>query len=675
MAEPILGGPASVVETACPLDCPDACSLAVTVQHGKVITIDGSHKNPVTGGYICAKVRKFDQRLYGPDRLLYPAVRKGRKGEGRFKRASWDEALQLIVERMQQAKSAHGAESILPYSYGGSNGLLTQDNLDAQLWRRFGTSRLARTVCAAPTGAANLALYGKMPSVVYQDYPEARLIILWGVNPSASGIHLVPYVREAQKRGAKLVVIDPRTTPLAKSADVHLAVNAGTDVAVALAIHRYLFTNGYADAAFLRDHATGADELRERAEPWTIEKAAALAGVEPSALRQVAELYAHTSPALVRCGWGLERNRNGGNAALAVLALPAVGGKFGVRGGGYSMSNGASWNIDRTWIGTPEPDTRVVNMNHLGRALTEYDDPPVNVLFVYNCNPAATVPDQRRIVRGLERDDLFTVVFEQVMTDTAVYADVLLPATTFLEGYDFAKAYGPITLDLGKAVVDAVGEARSNADVFGELCERLGLLEDAEPAGELDLMLDVLNRLPPAIGEPLRAGELPTPSFGTAPVQFVDVFPNTPDRKVHLFPAALEAEAPMGLYRFQPDPGNERYPLALISPASDRTISSTLGELPRPDVKLIMHPDDAAARGLADDDPVRVFNELGEVHCILDIDKAIRPGIVSLPKGIWRRSTRNHATGTALVPDTLTDLGGGACFNDARVQVASLPTA
>ena len=544
MAEPILGGPASVVETACPLDCPDACSLAVTVQHGKVITIDGSHKNPVTGGYICAKVRKFDQRLYGPDRLLYPAIRKGRKGESRFKRASWDEALQLVVERMQQAKSAHGAESILPYSYGGSNGLLTQDNLDAQLWRRFGTSRLARTLCAAPTGAANMALYGKMASVVYQDYPEARLIILWGVNPSASGIHLIPYVREAQKRGATLVVIDPRTTPLARSADVHLALKPGTDVAVALAIHRYLFTNGYTDAAFLRDHATGADELRERAEPWTIEKAAEVAGVDSSALAGVAELYAQTSPALIRCGWGLERNRNGGNAAMAVLALPAVGGKFGVRGGGYSMSNSASWNIDRTWIGTPEPDTRVVNMNHLGRALTEYKDPPVNVLFVYNCNPAATVPDQRRVVRGLQREDLFTVVFEQVMTDTAVYADVLLPATTFLEGYDFAKAYGPINLDLGKAVVDAAGEARSNADVFGELCERLGLLSDHEPAGELDLMLEVLNRLPPAIGEPLRAGELPTPSFGTAPVQFADVFPNTPDRKVHLFPAALEAEAP-----------------------------------------------------------------------------------------------------------------------------------
>jgi anaerobic selenocysteine-containing dehydrogenase len=675
MAEPILGGPASVVETACPLDCPDACSLAVTVQHGKVITIDGSQKNPVTKGYICAKVRKFDQRVYGPDRLLYPAVRVGRKGEGRFKRATWDEALQLIVDRMQRAKAEAGGESILPYSYGGSNGLLTQDNLDAQLWRRFGTSRLARTVCAAPTGAANMALYGKMASVTYQDYPEAQLIILWGVNPSASGIHLVPYVREAQKRGAKLVVIDPRTTPLAKSADIHLAVRTGTDVAVALAIHRHLFTSGHADLEFLTNHATGADQLRERAETWTIEKAAEVAGIDHAALARVADLYAQSSPALIRCGWGLERNRNGGNAAMAVLALPAVGGKFKVRGGGYSMSNSASWNIDRTWVDTPEPDTRIVNMNHLGRALLDYKEPPINLLFVYNCNPAATVPDQRRIVRGLERENLFTVVFEQVMTDTAAYADVLLPATTFLEGYDFAKAYGPINLDLGKAVVDAVGEARSNADVFGELCSRLGLLSDHEPAGELDLMLDVLNRLPPTIGEPLRAGSLPTPPFGVAPIQFADVFPNTPDKKVHLFPAALEAEAPLGLYRYQPDPASERYPLALISPASDRTISSTLGELPRTDVKLVMHPDDAAARGLADDDLVRVFNELGEVHCVLDIDAAIRPGIVSLPKGLWRRSTRNHTTGTALVPDTLTDLAGGACFNDARVQVSSLPSA
>jgi anaerobic selenocysteine-containing dehydrogenase len=663
------------VETACPLDCPDGCTLAVTVHHGKVVALDGSHKNPVTDGFICAKVRNFGDRVYGLDRLLYPMIRIGKKGEGKFKRATWDDAFELVVERLQEAKRRHGGESILPYSYGGSNGLMTQDNLDATVWRRFGTSRLARTLCAAPTGAANMALYGKMPSITYQDYPDARLIILWGVNPSTSGIHLIPYVREAQKRGATLIVIDPRTTPLAKSADVHLEVKPGTDVVVALAIHRYLFEHGYADEEFLGAHARNVEPLKERAAEWTIARAAETAGVAASALERVAELYATTKPALIRCGWGLERNRNGGNAAMAILALPTVAGKFGVRGGGYSMSNSASWGIERPWIGAPEPETRLVNMNHLGRALTDYTDPPVSVLFVYNCNPVVTVPDQRHVIRGLVREDLFTVVFEQVMTDTALYADVLLPATTFLEGYDFAKAYGPISLELGRPVIDAVGEARSNADVFGELARRLDVLDADQPSGELELLVAVLDQLPGRLGSDLRDGAMPVPEFGLTPVQFVDVFPRTPDQKVDLFPAALEQSAPLGLYRYQPDPATDQYPLALISPASDRTISSTLGELPRTDARLTMNPADAAARGLIEQDLVRVFNELGEVHCTLMISASVRPGLVSLPKGIWRRSMRNGVSGTALVPATLTDLGGGACFNDARVQVAALATA
>jgi anaerobic selenocysteine-containing dehydrogenase len=671
----VLGGPASVVESACPLDCPDACSLNVTVQHGKIVEIDGSEKNPVTDGFICAKVRKFGERVYGPDRILHPGVRKGPKGRGQFTRITWDEAMQLVADRFTKAKAEFGAASILPFSYGGSNGLLTQDNLDATLWRRFGTSRLARTVCAAPTGAANMALYGKMPSVTYQDYPEAKLLVLWGVNPSTSGIHLVPYIREAQKRGATLVVVDPRSTQLARSADLHLAVKPGTDVVVALALHRYLFANGHADEAFLREHTTGWEQLRERAEPWTIERAAHTAGVDVAALERFAALYATSSPALVRCGWGLERNRNGGNAAMAVMALPAVGGKFGVRGGGYSMSNSASWSIERPWIAAPEPDTRIVNMNHLGRALTEYTDPPVRVLFVYNCNPAATMPDQNRVLRGLERSDLFTIVFEQVMTDTALYADLVLPNTTFLEGYDFAKAYGPINIDMVRPVVDAVGEARSNADVFGELCSRLDLSKPGEPTGELDLLVNVLERLPGSIGADLAAGATPAPAFGPTPIQFVDVLPNTSDQKVHLFDEALDKTAPLGLYAFQPDPATDRFPLTLISPSSERTISSTLGELPRTDAKLLMHPDDAGARGLAEGDLVRVFNDLGEVHCPVQIFPTIRPGTISLPKGLWRRNMRNSSTATALAPDTLSDLGAGACFNDARVQVASLAIA
>jgi anaerobic selenocysteine-containing dehydrogenase len=312
---------------------------------------------------------------------------------------TWDEAIELVASQFEKAKATAGAESILPFSYGGSNGLLTQDNIDAQLWRRFGTSRLARTLCAAPTGAANMALYGKMASVTYQDYPEARLIVLWGVNPSASGIHIIPFLREAQKRGATLVVIDPRTTPLARSADMHLAIKTGTDVAVALAVQRYLFENGCADQAFLSEHASGADVLRERAEPWTFERAAEVSGVDASAIEALATLYARSSTALIKCGWGFERNRNGGNAELAVFALPAVGGKLPFEAAA-SMSNSRIVEHRRTWIDAPEPDTRIVNMNHLGRALTEYDDRR-STLFVYNCNPAATVPDQRRVIQGL----------------------------------------------------------------------------------------------------------------------------------------------------------------------------------------------------------------------------------------------------------------------------------
>jgi anaerobic selenocysteine-containing dehydrogenase len=337
-----------LVSTVCPLDCPDSCSLDVTVQDGRITLIDGSPLNPITDGYICAKVRRLPERVYGPDRLLYPAVRKGPKGFASFERVTWDEALTVIADRLAEARDRWGGESILPYSYGGSNGLLTQDTTDATLFRRLGASRLARTVCAAPTGAAFEALYGKMASVAYQDFADARLIIVWGANPSASNIHLVPHIREAQRRGATLVVVDPRTTPFAKHADIHLAVKPGTDLPVALSIHRYLFEEGGADRAFLAEHTTGAEQLRARAQAWTFERAGSKAGVLPDQLRRVAELYANTSPALIRCGWGQERNRNGGSASCAILALPAVAGKFGIRGGGYTMSNSAVWGITRS---------------------------------------------------------------------------------------------------------------------------------------------------------------------------------------------------------------------------------------------------------------------------------------------------------------------------------------
>jgi anaerobic selenocysteine-containing dehydrogenase len=671
MPKPAVAPPESHVETACPLDCPDACTLNVTLRGGRITKIDGSPRNEVTRGYICAKVRKFHQRVYGDDRLLRPATRRAGKGAGGFRPVTWDTALELITAKIEEVRAEFGAEAILPLCYGGSNGLLTQDSTDAILFRRLGASRLLRTVCAAPTGAANAALYGKMASTSYQDYPEARLIILWGVNPATTGIHIMPFLKEARDQGARVVAIDPRGTTLARQADLFLQVKPGTDLVVALALHRYLFVEGHADAAFLAEHTIGAERLREKAEPWTFERAAETSGVSVQALQTLAEWYATSSPAVVKCGWGLERNRNGGSAATAILALPAVAGKFGVRGGGYTMSNSASWNLDRSWVRDPEPPTRAINMNHLGRVLMgNHDGPPIKLLFVYNCNPAVTLPNQHAVLKGLAREDLFTVVFDQVLTDTALFADVVLPATTFLEHYEFVKGYGPISLQLARPVIEQVGDSRSNPEVFAELTRRLGLDQPDDPEGELDAMLQILERLPAPHGDELREQATANPPFEGRPVQFVDVFPRTSDRRVHLFPEALDREAPMGLYGFQPDPATDDYPLALISPASDRTISSTLGELSRPDVRLDMNPDDAESRGIEDAEDVRVFNGLGEVRVAVHLTPLMRRGTVSLPKGLWRRNVANGYTSNALVPDSLTDIGAGACFNDARVQVS-----
>ena len=666
----------STVDTVCPLDCPDTCSLEVAVERGAIVSIGGSRKQAVTDGYICGKVRRFGERVYGDARLPHPLVRQGRPGDGEFRRTTWDEALATIAGRMAEIRDTWGAEAILPFSYGGSNGLLTQDTVDARLFRQLGASRLARTVCAVPTSTANQALYGKMPGVTYPDYRHARLIVVWGANPSSSGIHLIPHIKAAQSAGAALVVIDPRRTNLAGGADLHLAPRPGTDVVVALAVHRYLFEHDLADERFLAAHAEGADRLRERAAEWTFDRAAEVAGLDPELLESFAEMYADISPAIIRCGWGLERNRNGGNAALAVLALPAVGGKFGVRGGGYSMSNSAAWNLSaETWIARAQPDTRVVNMNRLGRDLLEMRDPPIKMLFVYNCNPVATMPNQNRVIEGLSREDLFTVVFDQVMTDTAKFADVILPATTFLESYDVAKSYGSTNLQLARPVIEPVGEARPNVEVFAELADRLGLDVGDGYASDAEALLELAAALPEeARGDLMDAG-IAVGVAGGAPVQFVDVHPRTPNRRVRLFPEELERESPEGIYRYRPDPATRDYPLALISPSTAKTVNSTLGELRGRVASLEMHPEDAEPRGLANGDTARIFNALGEVHCPVTLDAGMRRGTVGLPKGLWRMSTLNGATANALVPDELTDIGGGAVFNDARVQVARVVTA
>ncbi len=658
----------------CPLDCPDACSLDVTVTDGRVTALGGSRVNPITEGYICAKVRRYPEHLYGEGRVLFPRVRESRKGEGGFRRASWDEALELVAGKLLEVRDRRGGEAILQVSYGGSNGYVSQDTTDARLFYRLGASRLARTVCAAPSGSAATGLTGKMPGIAIQDYAYAKLVVLWGVNPSASGIHLVPYVQQAVQQGARLVVVDPRRTKLAERADLHLAIQPGTDLPVALSVIRWLFETGRSATDFLAEHTTGAEELSRRALPWTFARAAKAARVSALDLERFAQMYADASPAALRCGWGLERNRNGGSAVAAVLALPAVAGKFGVRGGGYTMSNSKAFDIDSlAAIRAQEPATRTINMNRLGDALLAREK-PIDLLFVYNCNPLQTLPAQLKVRQGLEREDLFTVVFDPVLTDTALYADVVLPATTFLEREELARGYGAFVLQRGRPVIAPVGESRPNHEVFAELCRRTGVAAegDAETAGEIEAALLGSSREKTQLEAALDTNGVAFPGGLAAPVQFVDVFPRTPDRKIRLVPEELDREAPGGLYAYRAEPATSAFPLALISPATDRTISSTLGELHREQVPVELHPADAAARGIEDGNRVRVWNEHGEVRCLARVSASLKPGVAMLPKGLWRHHTLSGTTANALAPDTLSDLGGGACFNDARVEVERL---
>jgi anaerobic selenocysteine-containing dehydrogenase len=663
--------------TSCVLDCPDACSLEVTVDEGRVARIEAGELNDVTRSFICSKVGRFADRLYHPDRLLHPMRRIGAKGEARFERIGWDEALGTITERFRSIRDAVGGEAILPYNYGGSNGFLTDDLVDSAYFARLGASRLDKTICAAPTSAVAKGMYGKMAGVAFPDYPEAKLILIWGANPRASNIHLVPYLKDAKERGAFIALVDPVRTLSSDLVDLHLPVFPGADLPLALGMIHHWASTGRLDRAFLDDRAVGLETLLEAASAWSLDRAAAAARVDRESVRLLAERYADASPAVLRCGWGLERNRNGGQAAAAILAMPALLGKFGKRGGGYTLSNSGSGKLDgsKLWD-TASWKTRVINMTELAPVLNGtglLEGPKVHGLFVYNCNPVATVPDQNGILRGLMRDDLFTVVFEQVMTDTARYADILLPATTMLEHYDYKRSYGSYVVGATQPVIAPVGEARSNASVFAALGRAMGFEDPIFHWSEPELRKRVVAAIElngkPVSPAPFETGGMEPYDFdgSSNPVQFQTVLPQTEDGKIHLAPATL-GPAPYAYDEIR----SKSFPLCLITPASSKLVSSTFGEFNVQELHLSLHPEDARARGIESGDRVRVWNDLGEVECLARVDARVREGVVSLPKGAWMKSSLNGRTSTALTPTNVNVVGGGACFNDARVEVAAL---
>jgi anaerobic selenocysteine-containing dehydrogenase len=640
--------------SVCPLDCPDRCALDVGVEAGRVVKIDGSRRSELTAGYICAKVRRFDRRVYGRDRVLHPVKRVGPKGSGRFERVSWDEALGVIAGRFAELVRSPGPESILPFHYDGSNGLLTAGAMDARFWHRLGASHLARTFCAANTAAGWSAVFGDLPGADPLDARHSDAVVLWGVNPSASGIHLVPVVREAKKKGAFLAVINPVRTQLAREADLHLPVVPGTDVAVALAMVRVAFEEGLVDHEFVDRRTRGAAELL-RACP-SADAAAALSGVGADRIRALPRALARSRRPFFRVGWGLERNRNGTDAVRAVLSLRAVIGRFGERGSGMTISTSAGYGLDRRPAEAPHLrrlPARTINMSELGRALEEVQDPPIRALYVYNCNPVATAPNQARVVRALSRESLFVAVHEQVWTDTCDLADVVLPATTFLEHAELCRTYGGYALQWSEPVIPPAGEARPNHAVFAALARAMGFDEPEFAAGEEDVARSLVKDF-----DRLKdARYIPLPR----PIPFGDASPSR---------GYVDLAAPPGPPQYRPPPVDAGLPLTLITPASDKAITSQLFELsPEGGARVAVAPEEAARRGLREGDPVRVWNSLGEVRAVMAVSPDLPPGVASLPKGLWRRQTLNRWTGNALVPDHVDNLGGGACYNDARVDL------
>jgi anaerobic selenocysteine-containing dehydrogenase len=668
--------------SVCPLDCPDTCSLTVTVEAERIVNIRGSHANPYTDGVLCAKVpRAYPEFVHGDRRTLTPLKRVGGKGEGRFARVSWAEALDEIHARVTSVIAEHGPQAVMPFNYAGPHGFLAGGSMDLRFFHRLGATLLDRKpLCGGIRTEAWVGTFGTIPGIRPEQVEQSRLIVAWGNNVTWSNLHLMPIINRARRSGAKLVVVDPRRTKIAEQADLHLALRPGTDVVLAWALAAELERRGLVDRAFVARWVEGLEDFMALAQPWTIKRAAETCGLAEAEVARFADWYATITPSAISVGNGLERNQNGGSSIRAVFALPALAGRFGVPGGG--LVNGASFAFPKTPQKLTRPDlvpagTRTLNIVDIGRHLTESTlAPPLRALFIYNHNPVVVHPDQNRMRRGLAREDVFAVGIDVALTDSMRYCDVVLPASSSFEYHDLYAAYGQHWLQRAEPVIPPQGESLPNTEIFRRLAARFGFTEPIFTATDAELMDDAVDPADPRLGG-VRPSRIPLDRAmsmtvsGADAMMFANVFPKTPSGKIELASSYLEQKygARLPSYRTL----ESGYPLTLISPASDQRITSTFGGTRTSDdvPPLEIHPDDARPRGLRDGQPVRVWNDLGEVRLPVRITDDVPRGVVSSLKGAWFRTSDNHQTVSALAPATHADICGGACYNDARVEVAA----
>lgn len=648
----------TLARSTCALDCPDACSLLVTLEDGRATRLRGNPEHPVTRGFLCAKVARYLERQYHPERLLYPLRRTGRKGEGRFERISWDAALDEVAGRLGGIAAERGAEAVLPYSYGGSMGYLQGGSMDRRFFHRLGATRLERTICSSAGGEGLLEAYGSKLGTAPEDFAHAKLILAWGANVLSTNVHLWPFIVEARRGGARLYVIDPVKTKLARLADRHYAPYPGSDLALALGLMHVILGEGL-------ERAQGdLEALRARAEEYPPERVAHLTGIPAADIVELAREYATTRPAAIRVNYGVQRSERGGRAVRAIALLPALVGSWDERGGGLQLTTSGAFEVNRAALERADlgPQARSLNMSRLGRALTEVDDPRVEALVVYNSNPAAVAPHQGLIRRGLAREDLFTVVLEQFQTDTADWADIVLPATTFLEHTDLYFAYGHYFIQLSKAVLAPPGETRPNTEVFRELAARMGFEEPCFRDSD-EAMIDQALDTPSPYLAGITRERLEREGF---------VRLNVPELPMAGVAANFDAAALDYVPPVESRLGRAEFPLELVSSKGHDSLNSTFGLQTEADEECAvveMHSGDAAARGIADGGPVEVFNARGSLQLRARVGDGVRPGVVRIPMVRWAKRSSDGWNANVLVGDRLTDIGGGPAFFNCLVEV------
>ena len=714
-----------VVHAACPHDCPDACSVLITIEDGRATKIQGDPAHPVTRGFLCAKVAKYLDRVYSPDRVLYPMRRTAPKGlslsrQGRapatpaFERISWDQALSEITQKFRSIIAEFGPESILPYSYGGTLGALNGASMDRRFFHRLGASQLERTICSSAGEEGIKSVLGVKLGTEPEQFAHARYIIAWGSNIHGNNVHLWPFIEEARRKGAKLVVIDPYRTRTAKCADWYLPINPGTDAALALGLMHVIINENLYDADYVARYTVGFDDLKARAREYPPEKVAGWTGISADDILKLAREYGTQRPSVIRVNYGIQRSERGGMAMRAVTMLPCLIGSWKELGGGLQLSLSGAFGLNRAGLEMPElmektlgRPARTVNMVQLGSVLNTvsgggqecppYTDPPVKALFVYNSNPAAVCPNHNAVIRGLKRSDLFTVVHEQFLTDTTDYADIVLPATTFFEHKDLQAAYGHYYLQVSNQAMEPLGECRPNIEVFRALAERMGFDDECfrESADSMiDRALDSPNPWLKGISRERleqehsirlnlvgKNGADPISAENAAPfLPFANGNFPTPSGKAEFYSETLERQGldPVVAYT-PPDESRhgskaEGFPLELLARKADNHLNSSFANVPSVRAleaslgHLEMNAADAAPRGIRDGDRVRAFNPRGEIVLEARVNGSVPAGVVAARLD-WARFGPGSCNINVLTSEKLTDMGNAATFYSVCVEV------